>query len=345
MSKDVAFAAVKLGMKDSKTTGILFYGGEPLLEKKLIYDTVAYTERLKKKTGHNFFYKTTTNGVLLDEEFLKFSEKVNLTIGFSHDGPSQDTCRVLNNGNGTYDILEEKIPLLLKYQPYAIGMSVMDPTTVHNASENVKFLFNKGFKYITINPNYTDTSAWTPEILAILEDEYKKMAELYLEWTKAEEKFYLGAFDLKILSLIKGEDYNKDRRLMALNQPSVAPDGKIYPGSRYLGMPEFEIGDVFSGIDHEKQKFLFEKGSVPLAPCRECAINTRCNYIFDTLACHGDDIIIDISPMQCVHEQILTPIADSVADTLYKDRSAMFIQKHYNELYPIISLVEDRAVN
>jgi len=341
---DVALAAVDFGMKNCKTSGLLFYGGEPLLEKELIHKTVAYAEDIKKKTGHNFLYKMTTNGTLLDEDFLKFCKKVNLTIGFSHDGPNQDKCRLLTTGGGTYDLLEEKIPLLLRYQPYAIGMSVIDPSTVYNAADTVKFLFDKGFKYITINVNYDDTAMWSHDLLAVLESEYKKMAQLYTDWTMAEKKFYLGAFDLKILSLIKGEDYNIDRRKMALNQPSVAPDGKIYSGSRRLGIPEFEIGDVFTGINEEKQRFLFEKGAAPPAPCLECAIRSRCNYVYDTLTYKDSEYIPDISPIQCAHEQLLTPLADSVAENLFKNRNALFIHKHYNELYPVISLVEDRAI-
>ena len=227
----------------------------------------------------------------------------------------------------------------------------MDPSTVHNASETVKFLYNRGFKYITINANYDDAALWTRELLSVLENEYKKIAKLYIKWTKAEEKFYLGAFDLKVLSLIKGEDYNADRRRMALNQPSVAPDGKIYSGSRHLGDPEFEIGDVFSGINKEKQKFLYDKGGVPPVPCLKCAIRTRCNYAYDTLKASpcGDgcsdekEIVPYISPVQCAHEQLLTPIADTVAEKLFNDRNALFIHKHYNELYPIVSLVEDRV--
>ena len=343
MSREVAFAAVKLGMADCNTSGLLFYGGEPLLEKPLIYDVADYTKAIKKKTGHNFFYKMTTNGTLLDEEFLRFSSDINLTIGFSHDGPAQDVCRLFRDGSGSYDLLDDKILLLLKYQPYAVGMSVIDPSTAHNAAATVKFMFDRGFRYMTLNINYDKAAPWTRELLSVLEGEYRKMAEMYIKWTKAEEKFYLSPFDAKILSLLKGESYNMDRRLMALNQPSVAPDGKIYPGSRYLDDPEFVIGDVFSGIDSEKQRFIYDKGTTPPDPCLECAIRTRCNYAYDTL-CHQDgEIVPDVSPVQCAHEQIITPIADDVADKLYKDRNALFLHKHYNELYSVVSLVEDRV--
>ena len=143
MSQEVAFAAVKLSMKDTDTSGLLFYGGEPLLERQLIYDAVDYAKSLREKTGHTFFYKTTTNGTLLDEEFLKFAKEVNLTIGFSCDGVAQDDCRKFHNGTGSLHVVEPKIPLLLKYQPYAIGMSVVDPSTIDKASKIIKYLYDK----------------------------------------------------------------------------------------------------------------------------------------------------------------------------------------------------------
>ena len=341
MTRDIAFAAVKLAMENVSATGLLFYGGEPLLERNLIYDIVDYTKSIRKETGHTFYYKTTTNGTLLDDEFLRFSSEVNLTIGFSHDGPAQDDCRLTPEGEGTAALLEEKIPLLLKYQPYAVGMSVMNPSTIHKTAGAVKFMFEKGFRYICLNLNYSRTAPWTRKSFTVLEGEYKKLAELYIEWTKSEEKFYLSPFDMKILSHLKGEKYNEDRCRLAINQPSVAPDGKFYFSSKYLGNPAFEVGDVFSGINSERQKALSEKISIPPEPCRKCAIRTRCNYTCDSLISKDAEIVACVSPANCAHERMVTPIADQVAEKLYKERSALFIHKHYNSLYPVMSLVED----
>jgi len=341
MSRDVAFATVKLGMENRKMSGLLFYGGEPLLERKLIYDIVDYAKDIGKKTGHTFYYKMTTNGILLDEEFLKFSKKNNLAIGFSHDGCAQDDCRVSADGVGTFALLKDTIPLLLKYQPYAIGMCVIDPSTVHKASSIVKFLFDKGFRYITVGVNYCKTAPWTKNHLSILEGEYKKMAEMYIKWTKAEDKFYLSPFDMKILSHLKGDKYNTDRSRMTINQPSVAPNGKIYFASRYLDDPAFEIGDVFSGINVEKQKSISQKGDIPSEICSKCALRLRCNYAYGNPVYHKSEYIADVSPIQCTHEQLITPIADYVAEKLYKEGNALFIHKHYNEIYSFVSLIED----
>jgi len=283
MSRDVAFAAVRLGMEGGTSSGLLFYGGEPLIERQLIYDVVEYTRKIHKETGHVFQYKVTTNGTLLDEEFLKFSQDANMSVGFSHDGLAQDDCRRFHDGRGSFDVLAEKIPLLLKYQPYAVAMSVVDPSTVHRAAEIVAFLHGKGFRYVTLNLNYDKAAPWTKRHLAVLEGEYRKMAKMYVAWTTAEEKFYLSPFDMKILSHLKGEAYSEDRRRMNRGQPSVAPDGTVYPRSRYVDNPVYAIGNVFTGIDPVKRDLIEGKGAELLAVCRECALRTRCNYAYDSL--------------------------------------------------------------
>ena len=249
MTREVAFKAIDLAVRNSKTTGILFYGGEPLLEKELIYDIAEYTQKIRDETAHIFYYKITTNGTLLDRDFLEFSKRIGMSVGFSHDGPAQDDNRLFINGEGSFDILEDKIALLFKYQKYAVGLSVVDPSTVHKAADTVRFLFDKGFRYITVNMNYDPKANWTAKHLEILENEYRKMAEMYLEWTRNEQKFYLSPFDVKILSHLKGDKYNEDRRKMNRDQPSVAPNGTIYSGSRYVDFPKFSIGDVFNGFD------------------------------------------------------------------------------------------------
>jgi uncharacterized protein len=220
-------------------------------------------------------------------------------------------------------------------------MSVIDPSTVHSAAKIVKFLYRAGFKYITMNMNYSKDAPWTQEHLEILRGEYKKIADMYVRLTSKEEKIYLSPIDTKILSHLKGEKYHEDRRLMGRNQPSIAPDGTIYIGSIHLGNPEFEIGNVFDGIDEAKQNYLFEKGGELCDECKECAILSRCNYAYGNMIFTEGEIVPEISPLQCAHEQIITPIADAAAEKLFKSRSAMFIHKHYNEMYPVMSLIDD----
>jgi len=343
MTREVAYAAVGLAASENKPCGLIFFGGEPLVERGLIYDTVAYSQKIKKETGQVFYYKITTNGTLLDEEFLKFSRGINMMIGFSHDGHAQDDCRVFPDGSGTAETLEEKIPMLLEYQPYAVAMCTVNPGTAYKLSASAEWLFNQGFRYITISPNYGKSAAWDKKTLAVLESEYKTLAELYIKWTKANMKFYLSCFEMKILSHLRGDKYCEDRCQLGKKQVSVAPGGKLYPCVQFINEPEFEMGDVFSGIDQTKRKIIEQKGSVLPAECGSCAVNKRCNHTCGCLNRQATGSISGISPVQCAHERMLLPIADSIAEKLYKERNALFIHKHYNEFYPVLSLIEDKT--
>jgi uncharacterized protein len=55
--------------------------------------------------------------------------------------------------------------------------------------------------------------------------------------------------------------------------------------------------------------------------------------------------VAQASPVLCRHEQMLLPIADRVAETLYKERNQLFLQKHYNPAYPVLSFIEDQATS
>ena len=343
MSRETAFAAVDLAASEKKPCGLIFFGGEPLLERPLIYDTVEYSKKLKKETGQVFYYKITTNGTLLDEEFLDFSKSINMMIGFSHDGHAQNDCRVFPGGSGTAEVLEEKIPMLLSYQPYAVAMCTVNPETAHKLSSSVEWLIEKGFRYVTISPNYDKSAKWTRKGLSVLESEYKKLAELYIKWTKENLKFYLSCFEMKILSHLRGEKYCEDRCQLGKKQVSVAPDGRLYPCVQFVGDEEFEMGDVFSGIDTKKRKVIEAKGSVDSPLCEGCAIKARCNHTCGCLNRQATGSIYEVSPVQCAHEQLLLPIADSIAERLYKERNSLFVHKHYNEFYPVLSLIEDKT--
>ena len=88
MTPDTAKAAIDLAAADPGHHGIIFFGGEPLLQRQLIYDTVYYAEALG--LPGKFHYKITTNGTLLDQEFLEFSKQHQVFIALSHDGTAQE---------------------------------------------------------------------------------------------------------------------------------------------------------------------------------------------------------------------------------------------------------------
>jgi uncharacterized protein len=113
---------------------------------------------------------------------------------------------------------------------------------------------------------------------------------------------------------------------------------------QFVGDGEYCIGDVHSGIDEARRLGLYNLNEQDKETCRDCAVKNRCNHHCACLNKQATGDLRKVSPVLCAHERILLPIADTLAEELYKKRSAMFIQKQYNDMYPLLSLVEDKNI-
>ena len=118
ISMDIAKRSIDYLYDHSKDIDFLmvaFYGGEPLLNYKLITSIVEYTE--KKFFTKNIEYRMTINGSLLNDEIMDFLIKYNFQIAISFDGPReiQDHHRLFkSSGNGTHDVVYNNILKLRK---------------------------------------------------------------------------------------------------------------------------------------------------------------------------------------------------------------------------------------
>ena len=48
--------------------------------------------------------------------------------------------------------------------------------------------------------------------------------------------------------------------------------------------------------------------------------------------------------MLCRHEQMLVAVADRIGETLYQEQNLLFLNKHYNPAYPMLSWIEDQSI-
>jgi radical SAM additional 4Fe4S-binding domain len=346
MDIETARKTVDLASKTkNKSIGIIFFGGEPLLCKDLIYETMEYCKWKEKQEDCSFYYKITTNGLLLDDEFMKISLKDNIFIALSHDGieRAHDKNRVDINGRGTFSILSEKISLLLTHRPYAPVLMVVNPDTACYFYESVLYLYEKGFRYIIPSLNYAGN--WTEREMKVLKNQYEKLSKFYYERCLKEDKFYFSPFEVKISSHVNKESYCHERCELGKKQISVAPNGLLFPCVQFVGDENYSIGNVASGIDKDRQNKIYDLNEEEKESCKQCAIRARCNHYCGCMNKQTTGSLNKVSPVQCSHERILLPIVDNMAERLFKKRNAMFIQKHYNEMYPLISLIEDKSKN
>jgi uncharacterized protein len=345
MSEGVAFKALEMGARlSSDSCGIVFFGGEPLLHKDLISATVARARQMEVKETGRFHFKVTTNGALLDERFLEFAIRNGVLVAMSFDGvrEAHDRHRRFPDGSPSFDVLLERLKLLLAIRPYASVLMVVNPDTAQYLTESVSFLLDLSCRYIIVSLNYA--AHWQSADFRTLWREYKRLGALYIKWTSEGRKFYLSPFEVKLSSHINRHCYRKERCELARRQISIDPQGYLYPCVQFTKAgPEskWRIGTVFDGIDEKARLRIHNESEKEKKVCQKCAIKDRCNNSCGCLNWQTTGSVNQVSTALCRHEQILTRIADRVGKVLYRDRDALFLHKHYNASYPVLSLLED----
>ena len=345
MTIDTAKAAVDRAAEKNGRIGISFFGGEPLLKKDLIRATVAYARKVEEREKCIFHFKITTNGTLLDKEFLDFCTDNRIMIALSIDGTKEahNTHRIFRDGSGSFESVREAVKMLLKYQPYACAMMVVNPDTIGLYADGVQNLFDIGFRYFICSLNYERKAEWTDEHMDELKRQFDIISDKYIKWTIEEEKFYFSPFEVKMRSYIDGDGYCEERCQLGQRQLSVDTDGGLYPCVQFVGEEQYRLGDVFRGIDEVKRRALFELAEASADSCAGCAITKRCNHHCGCLNKQATGEINGISPVLCAHERIALAAADKTANVLFEKGSNLFIQKQYNDMYPLISLIEDKG--
>lgn len=346
MSPATARAAVDFVAKlNPVNAGIIFFGGEPLLRRDLIEDTISYCRDLRRAHGWSFHFKITTNGMLLDKEFLEYAARTNLSVAVSCDGiaAAHDTHRRTRDGHGTFDALEPRLRLLLEFQPYANVYMTVTPETVPYYAESVQFLLDMGFRYVIASLNYAGD--WTDAHVAELAGQYKRIARLYEKLTARQHKFYFSPFETRLASHIRGDEAQCHRCALGMRQVSVAPDGSIYPCVQFVqdgvSNTDWAIGHVDTGINENKRMNIYMKSLKRTEACNGCALNGRCNNDCSCLNWQTTGLINQVSPVLCETERAIFPIVDRLGGRLFRKRAPMFIQKHYNTAYPLLSLLDD----
>lgn len=330
MTEETANKAVDLAFSfGHDKNGFSLFGGEPMLERKLIETICRYATEKARAAGTTVRFKMTTNGTLLDEPFLRFANEHNLEIALSHDGLLQDVQRVTRGGSPTMAALEPIIDLLLAYQPKAVAMQTVMPSTVDRMAESVEWLYARGFSRINTAIDYRVDAGWDDGSMAILKTQYERIADLSdAHFDEARPLLYLN-----FLSKIAA--YLNDRPCMecklGMRQPSVAPDGTIYPCNQFLDNPDYRMGDVDTGIDKEKQRAIYLSSLDPEPDCAGCAIADRCRHHCACLNFSLTGHMHEVAPVQCEHERILIPVADALAARLYERKSARFLLNYRDD--------------
>jgi uncharacterized protein len=262
---------------------LTFFGGETLLNFKLLQSTLAYARERAAEEGKRVDFSLTTNGTLLKPEVIEWLAESDVGVTISIDGPRevQDKFRVFNNGKGSYDEVVPKVRELLKRhtsRPVGARVTLTKANldiigTFRHLTEDIGF-FEVGFAPVTTaeGRDYAIEGDAYWHMLA----QFEELAWEWLEHAVQGRHHGFSNVGETIEEIHKG--FSKSHPCGAgVGMMGVSTDGNLGLCHRFVGSEEHRFGNVTDGVDREKQVKFMEEHHVAYKPdCHSCWARPLC---------------------------------------------------------------------
>ena len=273
MSKEILGYAIDYMIKNNPTDDridLLFLGGEPLLNKKIMYEAIRVINNKYNEYKHLFSYQITTNGILIDERVISFFKENNFDVSISIDGniETHNKNRKSVSGKDMYNRIIKNMNWMLEA---GLDLTARMTVTLNNVShlyENVKYFYNMGIRHVNIGLD--ELARWSEKEIKIFDEQLTMLENLYLNYVTNDPTKILNIFDYKLASIV----FKKTQRYCSAGTREhyvVNSKGEIYPCGYVSNLKEWRLGDVKSGLDSE---LFFHK--VKESSCSGCEISPSC---------------------------------------------------------------------
>lgn len=253
------------------------YGGEPLLNFKVIKDIIPYAKKLARQKNKNLTFSLCTNALLFNSNYANFFKKNKFQLAISFDGrrATHDKFRKFPDGKGTFTRITNNLKHLFKItdkKNAAANMSIV-PSESKNIVKNFKYILDTGFDTVNLEPIY-GFQKWSIKNFQEFKDAMKFISRLIISEIVKRNFIFLTTInrELKYKTLSK----LKEGVCLFHQFPEIYPDGSLGFSSFFLNLPknkeeEYIIGNVAKGkIKKEYKNCVFSKKS---KRCRRCSEN------------------------------------------------------------------------
>ncbi len=260
-----------------------FFGGEPLMNWDVVKQLVMYARSVEKEKGKNFRFTLTTNGVLIDDDVIEFSNKEMSNVVMSLDGRKEihDRLRVDYAGKGSYDVIVPKFKKLVDARG-GRGYYMRGTFTHANPdfTNDVFHMADLGFTELSMEPVVCasgDPAELTKEDIKIVKEQYEILAKDMIRRRKDGKPitFYHYMLDLtegpciykRISGCGSGTEYM-----------AVTPWGDLYPCHQFVGEEKYRLGNVWDGVTNDQLREEFRSCNAYARPeCADCWAKLYCS--------------------------------------------------------------------
>ena len=285
MSAETARRSIDLlldGHTEGSRVNLAFLGGEPLANRPVIRAATRYAASRAAALGVSLSFSITTNGTLLTEDDAAFFEEHGFAVTVSLDGlrEEHDLLRMFRDGSGSYDRIIARVQPLLRLQR-RMQVSARVTVTPKNLDlvRTLDELVEMGFHSVGFSPLLRSPNALGEMNAEQLEQMLERLIACGLSFEQR---------------LLKGERYpflNMVNALRELHRGThrpypcgagagyfgVSADGDLAACHRFVGDAEGALGNLDTGVDHERQNaWLAERHVHNQEPCRSCWARYLC---------------------------------------------------------------------
>jgi uncharacterized protein len=267
----------------SQRVHLTFFGGETLLNFKVLRHALAYARQRGLELGKEVDASLTTNATLLRDEIIDWMVENDVGVTVSMDGgrEQQDALRVFSNGAGSYDVVLPRVKeLLRRHTRRPIGARVTLTKNNLEAREIYRHLKEEiGFYEVGFAPV---TTSWQRDY-AIADEgfeymllQFQALAKDYLDTSLAGRHHGFSNVRDTLEEIHKGvaKAYPCGAGLGLLG---VATDGDVGLCHRFAGSDAHKLGTVTGGVDHAKQDDYLARHHIDnKTDCRTCWARSLC---------------------------------------------------------------------
>lgn len=295
MPPDVAKAAIDQlvqAAEPGETLTLAFMGGEPLVNRGTLHASTRYAASEAAARGIRIGFSMTTNATLLCDEDIELFQQYGFTLTISLDGldATHDRLRPYRSGKGSFGKVAGNVRSLLAVEQRRYRVLARVTVTPKNLDlpETMTGLLEMGFDAIMFSPMLSAPSGKDEMDAADLDrllDQLIRCGESFREGLRLGR---ILPFSNVITTLQRIHSYQREQYPCGAGggYMGVSADGGLYACHRFVNDEDGLMGDVFSGVDQDKQSSWLESRHLKQqSPCGTCWARYLCSG-----SCHYEAI-------------------------------------------------------
>ncbi len=298
IDKFVAKIRKTMTFNPGKKAAITFYGGEPLMNYKVLKQAVEYTNA--EYPDVDLLYNITTNGTLLTDEYAKFLTDNNFVISVSFDGSKKnhDRNRVFSDGKGSFDTVYGNLKRFREnYPDYAMVRLLLVQDHFTDLLDNDRFfeensgiIPNIAMVNFVLSTNTGYFSNVTAENVQNYFTQYNQLIQKYMDRTISGEAMSSYLYMMLGMGLYVA---NGRPRVNNAKVPMLPFTAACVPGTKISVRTDgtydmcervnstIPIGDVNNGIDKDTVRdIIIDYNDKVTKSCHECPVTSMCGACY-----------------------------------------------------------------